>query len=311
MAPALPCDGRKRMNYKKKSMLAGYMYILPSLVIILIFSVVPTLTNIVLSFTKYSVINPPVAVGLANYARMFRDPFVVAALRNTIVYTLIVVPLQTVLSLLIAAVITAKFRGGLGDAIKSILFIPVISSMVLSGAVWSFMLASDKNGVVNSLLGLFGISPLNWLGSTKYALVSVCIVAIWRMIGYYLVIFYAGIIDIPRTTYEAAEVDGANKLQQFRFITLPGLKPITFLVVTLGTIWSFQVFDLVFTMTSGGPGRSTVTLVLTVYTAAFREYNMGYASAIACLLLVLTLIISTLQRLLFQEKREGDRLAKN
>jgi multiple sugar transport system permease protein len=122
---------------------------------------------------------------------------------------------------------------------------------------------------------------------------------VWKNVGYFLVIFYAAIMEVPRSLYEAAEVDGASRSQQFFYITLPGLSSVTYLVVTLGTIWSFQIFDMVYTMTGGGPGLSTVTLVLTIYNTAFREYSMGYASSIALLLFVFVILISYLQRLLF------------
>ena len=121
-------------------------------------------------------------------------------------------------------------------------------------------------------------------------MLSVCIVSVWKNVGYFLVIYYAGIMDIPKELYEASKVDGANGIQCFFRITLPGLKNITYLVLTLGMIWSFQVFDLVYTMTGGGPGTSTITLVMTIYNAAFKEYNMGYASAVALLLFVFVLL---------------------
>ena len=123
---------------------------------------------------------------------------------------------------------------------------------------------------------------------------------VWQMCGYYMIMFLAGLQTIPESLYEAAEVDGANAFQRFFKITLPGLSSVTFLVVTLGTIWSFQVFDLVYTMTGGGPGTSTVTLVLTTYNAAFKEYNMGYASAVAMLMFVFVLAVSGLQKLLLK-----------
>ncbi|MFQ7002867.1 MAG: carbohydrate ABC transporter permease [Ruthenibacterium lactatiformans] len=153
---------------------------------------------------------------------------------------------------------------------------------------------------VNSIIHAFGLPSVNWLGGKLTSMLSVCIVSVWKNVGYFLVIYFAGIMDIPRSLYEAAEVDGANAFQRFFKITLPGLSSVTFLVVTLGTIWSFQVFDLVYTMTGGGPGTSTVTLVLTTYNAAFKEYNMGYASAVAMLMFVFVLAVSGLQKLLLK-----------
>ena len=141
-------------------------------------------------------------------------------------------------------------------------------------------------------------------GDSKTSLVSICIVAIWKNVGYFLVIFYAGIMDIPRSLYEASRVDGANTFQQFFKITMPMLKPITSLVVTLGIIWSFQVFDLSYQMTGGGPGYSSVTIVMAIYNAAFKQYRMGYACALAMILLIIVLIVNALKQRLFDEKGE-------
>lgn len=178
----------------------------------------------------------------------------------------------------------------------------MITSMILTSAVWRLLLSSNPEGVVNSIIGLVGLGPVNWLGSRWPALFSVCLIAVWKNVGYFMVIFYAGMMDIPASLYEAATVDGAGAARQFFSITLPMLKPITYLVVTLGTIWSFQVFDLVYTLTSGGPGRSTMTLVLTIYNSAFKDYKMGYASMVSVLLLAVVLLVSMLQKLAFRQK---------
>ena len=200
--------------------------------------------------------------------------------------------------LVLAAVIAELFHNKFGNFVKSSLFVPVIASAILVGTLW-FTLLSPR-GVVNSIIHAFGLPSVNWLGGKLTSMLSVCIVSVWKNVGYFLVIYFAGIMDIPRSLYEAAEVDGANAFQRFFKITLPGLSSVTFLVVTLGTIWSFQVFDLVYTMTGGGPGTSTVTLVLTTYNAAFKEYNMGYASAVAMLMFVFVLAVSGLQKLLLK-----------
>ena len=178
---------------------------------------------------------------------------------------------------------------------------PVISSMVLVGTVWKFMLATE-GGIINNILALVGIGKVNWLGRYNLALISVSIVAIWKNVGYFLVIYYAGLMDVPRSHYEAAKVDGASSLQQFFYITVPALKPITYLVVTLGTIWSFQVFDLVYTMTGGGPGTATITMVMSIYQSGFKQYKMGYASAMAFVLFLIVILISILQKKVFSGK---------
>lgn len=292
------------MLNRRREALQGIAYILPSLVLILAFSVIPIFNTIYTSFTKFNVLQPHEWIGIKNYTRLFADPFVRASLKNTVIFTVITVPLQTILSLLLAALLAEKFRGRFGGFVKSSLFVPVIASSILIGTLWSMLLSA--NGPVNGLLGLLGIRPVNWLGSKTTSLLSVCIATVWKSIGYFLVIYYAGIMDIPRSLYEAAEVDGASGIQRFFLITLPSLSSVTYLVVTLGTIWSFQVFDLVYTMTGGGPGLSTVTLVLTIYNTAFKEYSMGYASAIAVVMFFFVILVSGLQKLILNDKgREG------
>lgn len=279
----------------------GILYVLPSFLLLIFFSLLPLIMTGYYSFTDYSVLKPPVWIGAANYGKMLKDPFFLPAIRNTVVYTFLTVPVQTILSLVIANMLAMGFRGRLGGLFKSTLFIPVISSMVLVGTVWKFMLATD-HGIINDFLGFFGIGKVNWLGRYNLSLVSVCIVAVWKNMGYFLVIYYAGLMNVPASLYEAAKVDGATSFQRFRFITLPALKPITYLVITLGTIWSFQVFDQVYTMTGGGPGTATVTMVLSIYQAGFKQYQMGYASAMAAVLFFMVIVVSFLQKLLFREK---------
>jgi multiple sugar transport system permease protein len=284
----------------KKDIAMGYLYILPSFILICVFAIIPIFMNIYYSFTKFNVIQPAQWVGLENYARLLKDPYIVASLRNTLVFTLITVPFQTFFALIIAAVIADKFRDKKGEAIKSALFIPVIASAVLVGTLWSLFL--EPNGLINSSLNLLHLPSVNWLGGKNTSLLSVCMATIWKNVGYFLVIYYAGIMDIPKELYEASQVDGATKIQQFVHITVPSLSSVTYLIVTLGTIWSFQIFDMVFTMTNGGPGMSTVTLVLTIYNAAFKSFNMGYAAAIALMMFVLVLVLQSIQRRFLSEK---------
>jgi multiple sugar transport system permease protein len=278
------------------------LFILPSLLLLITFSVLPILMDVYFSFTKYNIIQKPEWVGLANFSRMFKDQYVWASLKNTTLFTLFTVPVQTGISLVFAAWIASHFQNRYGRVVKSALFIPVIASAVLVGTLWSMLLT--PRGPVNTMLGLLGLDTVNWLGGKISSLLSVSMVSVWKNIGYFLVIFYAGIMDIPASHYEAAKVDGATGLQQFFYITLPSLSSVTYLVVTLGTIWSFQVFDIVYTMTGGGPGLSTVTLVLTIYNAAFKEYNMGYASAVALLMFLFVIIIQALQKSLVRTGRE-------
>ena len=184
---------------------------------------------------------------------------------------------------------------------RSVIFIPVIISNIAAAAVWKVMFKTDE-GIINTVLGLFGISDVNWLGAKALAFTCVCIVTIWKNVGYYMVIYYAGVIGIPQEQQEAAVIDGASSFQRFRFVTIPNLHPITYMVVTLGIISSFQIFDIVFQLTGGGPGTSTITLAYMVYTYAFSNQKLGYASAIAVILLIFVLIIQRVQDMLFKER---------
>lgn len=287
----------------KKEIIMGYLYILPSFILISVFAIIPIFMNIYYSFTKFNVIQSAQWVGLMNYMRMLKDPYIVASLKNTFIFTIITVPAQTVFSLIIAAILADRFRNRIGEVIKSAMFIPVIASAVLVGTLWSIFL--EPYGLLNSILNFIHIPSVNWLGGKTSSLLSVCMATVWKNVGYFLVIYYAGIMDIPKELYEAARVDGATKFQQFRFITVPSLSSVTYLIVTLGTIWSFQVFDMVFTMTNGGPGMSTVTLVLTIYNAAFKSFNMGYAASIAIVMFVLVILIQALQRRLLSDRGES------
>lgn len=297
----------KKINIKKTLQKnIGILYVLPSFILLLIFSIVPLIMTGYFSFTQYSVLQPAKWIGIGNYKSMLKDPFFIPAIRNTVIYTILTVPVQTAAALLIANMLAARFQNKLGSFFKSALFVPVISSMILVGTVWKFMLATE-GGIVNNILGVVGIEKINWLGKYNLALVSVSIVAVWKNVGYFLVIYYAGILDIPKSFFEAARVDGASKWQQLRYITIPALKPITYLVITLGTIWSFQVFDLVYTMTGGGPGTATITMVMSIYQSGFKQYKMGYASAMSFVLFLIVIVISICQKKIFNGERGGNR----
>lgn len=292
------------MSRKTKEAVQGVIYILPSFVLILIFCIVPIFMSGFFSFTDYNIMNAPEFVGLDNYKKMFQDSYVRDAAKNTLLYVVMTVPVQTLLALTLAAFLAEKMRNKTGGFLRSVMFIPVIASAVTAGTIWRIILNTD-GGFLNNILNFFHISSVNWLGSTQTSLLSICIVAVWKNVGYFLVIYYAGIMGIQKELYEAAKVDGATSIQQFTKITLPILKPITYLVVTWGIIWSFQVFDLAYLMTGGGPGHSSVTLVMGIYNAAFKQYKMGYACAMAMFLLIMIIIINVIEDLFFKEKREA------
>lgn len=290
------------MNRKKREATQGILYVLPSFVLLLIFCLVPIFMSAWYSFTDYNVMKAPSFIGIANYTKMFQDAYFVASLKNTLIYVIITVPLQTVLSLVFAAFLARKMANmKAGGFLRSVMFIPVIASAVTAGTIWRIIYNAD-NGLLNSFLSIFHIPAVNWLGDSKTALISICIVSVWKNVGYFLVIYYAGIMGISKDIYEASAVDGATPWQQFFKITLPMLKPITYLTVTLGIIWSFQVFDLSYLMTGGGPGKATVTLVMSIYNAAFKQHRMGYACAQAMFLLIIVVVINIIEDKVFKEE---------
>ncbi|MBN9644005.1 carbohydrate ABC transporter permease [Corynebacterium mendelii] len=284
------------MERKKKTKgYAGFFYVLPSFAILMLIAIVPIIYTAVLSFSDYDLFGAPEFIGTENYKELFSDKSFVDAVKNTVIFTAIAVPLQTVIALLLADVLARTNNDVLSKFVRSVLFIPVVASLVLVGTVWQYMLASN-GGTVNELLDMVGIPPVNFLGDHTNALISVSLVSAWKHIGYFLVIYYAGVKEIPHERYEAALVDGAGRFQQFIHITLPGLRPITFLVVILGTIWSFQVFDLVYAMTGGGPAGATTTIVIEIFEQGFQTLRFGYASAIAMVLFAAVALVSIVQQ---------------
>ena len=174
-------------------------------------------------------------VGLGNYKKVFSDQYVLDALKNTFVYVIITVPIQTFLALVLAAFLADRMQNIVGNFLRSAMFIPVIASSVTAGAIWRTIFGTD-GGIINTILEFIGVDGLNWLGSSKTALICVCVVAIWKNVGYFLVIYYAGIMGLSPELYEAAEIDGANGIQKFFYVTLPLMCPSVKIVVVTGLI---------------------------------------------------------------------------
>ncbi len=281
---------------------AGYLFLLPSFILLLTFTILPIGISVLLSFAKFNGFSALKLVGLHNYRQLFESPDFLASMKNTVWFVLMVVPAQTLLSLILAALLASHFRDAFGEFVRGTMFIPVLCSSVLAGTVFYYLFASDSEAVINSLLAAFGLEKQNWLGQRSTALFVICLVDVWKNVGYFLVIFYAGILDIPKSYYEAAAIDGANRVQEFFHITLPNLRAVLYMVVTLGTIWAFQVFDLTYVMTKGGPGNATTSPVLLLYNEAFSNLRFGYASAIACVLAIVIFAVSMIQRAAFHEK---------
>lgn len=292
------------MNRRKlREAAAGYLFLLPTLLVIGTFMLAPIVYALYLSFHKVQLLGGISYrfIEIDNYVRMGSDSRVWIALYNTFEYAIIVVPLQTALAIVLASVLNSKLRGR--NAFRVLYFLPTVTSSAVLTLIFMWIFKTD--GLLNDLLGLFGVPAFNWLGDPKVALKGIMLMNIWSTAPYFMVIYLAALQDIPDSLYEAAEIDGAKTLRKFWSITLPMLKPVTFFVVTMGIIGTFQLFDqaYIFSNGSGGPNNSTLTVVLLVYQYAFKNLDMGYAAALAVMLAAVIMLITVIQRRIFREEK--------
>jgi multiple sugar transport system permease protein len=273
--------------------LEAYLLILPTLLGLIIFTTGPILAALYFSFTNWNLLSTPKWRGLDNYIDLFtNDPLFWITLKNTAYYVLGTVPVGACLALLLAMALNQKIRGL--ALFRTIFFVPVVSSVVAISVLWVWLYQADF-GLINQFLRLFGVTGIRWLSSPTWAMPAIIIMSIWHGLGYNIVIFIAGLQGIPHDYYEAARIDGANSLQQFRYITIPLISPVTFFVIILSLIGSFQVFEQAYVMTQGGPVNATKTIVYYLYQNGFMYFHMGYASALAYILFVVIVIITLFQ----------------
>jgi multiple sugar transport system permease protein/alpha-1,4-digalacturonate transport system permease protein len=280
---------------ERQEAIAGYILLLPNFIGFLIFTAIPVIAGFAISFTDYTGFPGFGFVGISNYVKMIRDSQFIAALKNNFFYSFTSVPLTITISLLLALMLNKGIA--LRDMFKTLYFFPTLTSTVAVSSVF-MLLFEPNNGPINHFLAALRI-PVEylprWFFSSKTALITVVIVVVWKQVGYYMVMFLAGLKNIPVHLYEAARIDGANSWQCFRHVTLAMLSPTTFMVTILSIIWSFQVFDIINITTKGGPGRATTVLVFRIYQEAFRDWRMGYASAIAYFLFMIILVVTLIQ----------------
>ena len=286
---------RRFTKLQRQEAITGYTFLLPNFIGFLIFTAIPIVLGFIISFTNYTGFPGASFVGFENYSKLFRDSQFKAALINNLIYSAVSVPLTVVIALAMALLLNKPIF--LGEFFKTVYFFPNLTSMVAIGAV-AMMLFEPVNGPINSLLRSINIPENNipqWFYSTSSALATVIIVVVWKQVGYYMIMFLAGLKNIPAHLYDAAKIDGANSWQLFWNVTFPMLSPTTFMVTILTFIGSFQVFDIINVTTQGGPGRSTSVLVFRIYTEAFSNWKMGYGSAMAYFLFLIIFIISLFQ----------------
>jgi multiple sugar transport system permease protein len=282
--------------------IAGYSFMAPTIIVMGIFVILPITYALFLAFNKVRILGDFSYrfIGLKNFIRMASDERVWIALKNTAEYVAIVVPIQTILALILALILNYPIKGK--NFFRIIFFLPTVTSSAVLTLI--FMWIYNSNGLLNNLLAFFHLPTYNWIGDPSVALKSIMLMNIWSTAPFYMVIYLAALQDIPESLYEAATLDGANRFDQFVSITLPLLRPVTFFIVVMGVIGTFQLFDqsYIFSAGSGGPNNSTLTVVLLIYQYAFKSLDMGYAAALALMLAAVIMLVTLIQRYFFKEE---------
>ncbi|WP_036718338.1 carbohydrate ABC transporter permease [Paenibacillus sp. JCM 10914] len=297
--PSLPKKkpaGKGRLSHEGRW---GLLMASPYLLHFIIFMAGPLAASLYFSFSDYDMLNPPQWSGLENFSRLMGDSMFWNALWNTLYFAILFVPLQTFLALVLAVALNQKLRGL--KWFRMAHFIPVISSWTVILYV-ADAIFNPRFGFANSLLAKLGLNPQSWLQDSNLVIPLLVFIAVWKGIGYIMVIYLAGLQSVPGDLYEAAEMDGAGALRKFRFITIPLISPTTFLVLILSTISTFQAFEQIFVLTgkgdigsAGGPNNSSMVLMLYLYREGFTYMRMGYASAIAWVLFMILFLLTLLQ----------------
>ncbi|SHI56948.1 carbohydrate ABC transporter membrane protein 1, CUT1 family [Clostridium amylolyticum] len=292
-------------NKKTREKVDGWLFVLPFVISVLMFLIGPMIVAFILSFKKYSFLDgisifQAKSVGLKNYINVFQDEVFKKALLNTFTYSLAVVPIQLVIALLLSLVVNSDIKGK--TFFRVAYYIPTLTSTVAVSVMFLFIFKVD--GIMNRFLALFKVPPNNWFSDPKFALPAIISMAIWSSVGNYMIIFLSGLQDIPESLYEAARIDGANKTQEFFKITLPLIKPTFFFNLIISIIGTLQIFDQAYVISggTGGPLDATMTVVLYLYNKGFKQFEMGYASAIAFVLFVIILTLTLIQKKFFKEE---------
>ncbi len=284
---------KRRMNrLARKEMFAGYAFLLPAAICLLLWTIYPIIKSFWFSLTDYDILNEPTFNNFQNYKDLLEDDDWKEALGRTFRYVGMYVPTLFVISLGAAELIKHLKKGS--GFFRTAYYLPMVVSAVAAGAIFKLLL-NTRMGLVNKLLELVGLGPINFLGDEKMALVSCMILSVWLGFGSNMIIFLAGLQDIPSVYYEAASIDGASPWKQFWYITFPGLARTSIFVLTNSFIGSFQTYDIVKTLTGGGPNFSTTLVVQLIYEEAFKHYNMGYACAMTVGLFVIIFAVTMLQ----------------
>lgn len=290
------------MNIKSKDTLIGYSFLLPALTLLGLFLILPTIMTIYYAFTDYYLLTPDQRefVFLDNFINLFKDPIFIQSLKNIALFVVFVIPIQVGLALGLALIVNKNRKGN--TLYKIAFFSPVVLSLVVISVLWLYLL-NPSDGLINTILVNIGLEPQPFLTSPKQAMITIVLVSAWQGAGYQMLIFLAGLQNIPISVYEAAEIDGANKWQKFKNITLPLLKPTSVLIMITTLISAFKLIIQPMVMTQGGPMNSTMTPVYYIYQTGFTDRMVGYASAITLMYGLIIALITIIQR---KMDKEGD-----
>ena len=282
---------------KKDEQIAAYVFSVPAVFLLVAFMVVPMIYTVYYSVFQYQVMRPNDIsfIGFANYIKLFADSDFWLALKNTVYFTIIVVPVQCALALALAMLVSKKFRGV--SIFRTMYFSPQLTSMVVISVLWTVLYNSNPNtGLINSILAGMGMEPINFLSNPKTAMNAIIFMSAWQGAGYQMMIFLAGLQGIPGEQYEAASVDGATPVQRFLYVTLPNLKGTIVYVITITMIQAMKLFTQPYVMTQGGPQNATKTMVYYIYTQGFQKGNFGYACCAAAVFFVIVVAMSLIMQ---------------
>ena len=279
---------------------APYLFLLPAAIVLVIFFFIPFFQTIALSLMDYSnsIYNAQFA-GLDNYIKLFQSPVFYKVLLNTFIYLIVAVPILAIVPLFLAILLNRQIRGL--TLYKILIYLPVIVSIVVAAIAFKWLYADE--GILNFIVTSFGLEKIGWLTDPNWALYSVIIVTIWKGIGYYMMIYLAALMSVPKELYEACEIDGAGFFTKHLTVTVPHIMPTIALVTTISAISAMKVFAEIYVMTKGGPLNSSKTIVYYIYERAFENLDLGFASAMAVVLLVIVLLLSLVNILFFEKNR--------
>jgi ABC-type sugar transport system permease subunit len=282
-----------------KKTLGPYAFILPKVLIFAVFMLYPLARAVALTFQGGAILQGLHWVGFRNYGKIVHDELFWTSLKNTVYYTVLVIPTVLIVGIGLAALLNRPIR--FRPLWIVLLIVPNVASTVAASVIWSYLLQTD-GGVINRLIGVFGFGPINFLGTPSYVIPDFVALEVWRGAGFYTILFLAAMQSIPQHLYDAASIDGATGAQAFRLVTLPLMRPTILFATVMATIWNLQLFDSPYVMTKGGPGHASTTVVMYIYQQAFRYDSMGLAATMSIILLLIIMTLALLQLVVFRKE---------